>query len=68
MAPQSLKRKKSTTQTGFLRQTMHSDRLEGILKIPHNLKHRMVEVILLPLDNEAAINRDQKAGGSSFFI
>ena len=65
MAPQSLKRKKSTTQTGFLRQTMHSDRLEGILKIPHKLKHRMVEVILLPLDDDTALHRNQEAGGLS---
>jgi hypothetical protein len=65
MALQSLKRKKSPTQAGFVRQTMHSDRLEGILKIPHNLKHRMVEVILLPFDGDTALNTDQKAEGSS---
>lgn len=65
MAPHSLKRKKSLTQAGFVRQTMHSDRLEGILKIPNNLKHRMVEVILLPFDDETALHRDQKAKGLS---
>ncbi len=65
MAPQSVKRKKPPTQAGFVRQTMHSDRLEGILKIPHNLKHRMVEVILLPFDDDTAHHRDKKAEGSS---
>lgn len=63
--PQSLKRKKTPTQAGFVRQTMHSDRLEGVLKIPHNLKHRMVEVILLPFDDDTALHRDQKVKGSS---
>ncbi|MFH1293913.1 MAG: hypothetical protein ABIJ44_07275 [Pseudomonadota bacterium] len=65
MAPQSVKRKKPPTQAGFVRQTMHSDRLEGILKIPHNLKHRMVEVILLSFDDDTAHHRDKKAEGSS---
>ena len=63
MAPQSLKRKKSPNQPGFVRQTMHSDKLEGILKIPRDLKHRMVEVILLPFDDDAALQRNQKREG-----
>jgi len=61
MTPFSFKRKKSPTQAEFVRQTMHSDRLEGILKIPNNLKHRMVEVILLPFEDDTVLQRDREA-------
>ena len=52
MAMRSIKRKKQSSQAGFARQTIQSDILEGIIKIPRSLKHRMVEVILLPVDTE----------------
>jgi hypothetical protein len=38
-------------QRDFLRQTLHSDVLEGVLNIPESLKHRMLEVILLPVED-----------------
>lgn len=48
MTVQQLKRKKLQIRAGIVRQTIHSDKLEGIVKVPRNLKNRMVEVILLP--------------------
>lgn len=64
MTAQSLKRKKLQTQAGFVRQAIHSDRLEGIVKIPRNLKNRMLEVILLPFDTGTLFRHSQKAAGS----
>lgn len=64
MDAQSSKMRKSPTQTKFVRQTMHSDKLEGILRIPDELKHRLVEVILLPLDDDAGPQREQDTEGS----
>ncbi len=52
MTTHVINRKKRSSSAGFVRQTILSDKLEGIVTIPRNLKHRMVEVILLPLDTE----------------
>ena len=39
--------------------------LPDILKMPKNLQHRRVEVILLPLDAEKSSMTDSKTAGSS---
>ena len=39
--------------------------LPDILKMPKNLQHRRVEVILLPLDAEKSSLTDSKSAGSS---
>jgi hypothetical protein len=65
---QEMHRKKRSLSADFVRQTMLSDKLEGIMTIPKNLKHRMVEVILLPLDVEPVIRRISKTGGSPLAI
>lgn len=36
----------------FLRQIMPSELLEGIVNLPRGLKHRLVEVILLPIEDQ----------------
>lgn len=36
----------------FLRQIILSDMLEGVVNLPHGLKHRFVEVILLPIEDQ----------------
>ncbi|OGU10775.1 MAG: hypothetical protein A2075_06375 [Geobacteraceae bacterium GWC2_58_44] len=57
MTTHMINRKKRSLPAGFVRQTILSDKLEGIVTIPKSLKHRMVEVILLPLDTEQPIRR-----------
>ena len=52
MATKPLKSKERFSQAAFVRQTIQSNLLEGIVEIPTNLKNRLVEVILLPLDSE----------------
>jgi len=64
MVEQSLKTRKSSIRTEFIRQAIHSDRLQGILDIPDELKNRMVEVILLPLDH-TEIPEGRKTQGSA---
>jgi len=64
MATQSAKEKKPSSHRGFVRQTIQSDLLEGIVKIPRSLKHRMVEVILLPLDTDVSLPIDYETGSS----
>lgn len=45
--------KKGMSSCGvFVRQTIQSNILEGVVEIPNNLKNRLVEMILLPLDGE----------------
>ena len=68
MATQSIHRKKRSSSVGFVRQTILSDRLEGIVTIPKNLKYRMVEVILLPLDAEPAQRPVDKPGASPLAV
>ena len=62
MVTQGMHRKKRVSSASFVRQTILSDKLEGIMTIPKNLKHRMVEVILLPLDTEPVRLRVEKTG------
>ena len=65
MATPSLKSKKPSSQAEFVRQTIQSDLLEGIVEIPSNLKNRLVEVILLPLNNEKSKHHRNKRAGSA---
>jgi hypothetical protein len=64
MTTRSLKKRKSVSQVGFVRQTIQSDMLEGIVKIPPSLKHCMVEVILLPIKTDASRRHGYKLGRS----
>jgi hypothetical protein len=45
MATKSLKSKERFSQAAFVRQTVQSNLLEGIVEIPTDLKNRLVEVI-----------------------
>ena len=63
MATQSLKSKSRFSQAAFVRQTIQSNLLEGIIELPGNLKNRLVEIILLPLDSKKPIHH-RKAGSS----
>ena len=63
MATQSLKSKSRFSQAAFVRQTIQSNLLEGIIELPINLKNRLVEIILLPLDSKKPI-RHSRAGSS----
>jgi hypothetical protein len=56
MATKSLKSKSQFSQAAFVRQTIQSNLLEGIIEIPGNLKNRLVEIILLPLDSKKSIH------------
>ena len=64
MAKPSLKSKKPSSQAVFVRQTIQSNLLEGIVEIPSNLKNRLVEVILFPLANEKYSHHSNKRAGS----
>ena len=64
MITQSLKNKKTSSQTECARQTIQSNLLEGILQIPNSLKNRLVEVILLPIDSNKYCNHSNKKTGS----
>jgi hypothetical protein len=68
MATPATQRKKRPSAAGFVRQTILSDKLEGIVTIPKSLKHRLVEVILLPLDAEPVRRRVDKTGGSPLAV
>lgn len=52
----------------LVHQTILSDKREGIVTIPKNLKPRMVEVILLPLDAMPVHSRIVKKGSSPLAI
>lgn len=52
MAKRSLKQKGPFSQTVFVRRTLQSNLLEGIIEIPNSLKDRLVELIVLPVDSE----------------
>ncbi len=64
METQSLKSKKLSSQAEFVRQTIQSDLLEGIVEIPSNLKNRLVEVILLPVVSEKHNAQSKEKAGS----
>lgn len=50
----------------LLRQVIPSDRLEGVVDLPLGLKNRLVEVILLPIENQSL--PDEKPEGSVFSL
>ena len=52
MVKGSLKQKGTSSQTAFVRETIQSNLLEGIIEIPSPLKNRLVELIVLPFDSE----------------
>jgi hypothetical protein len=65
MVLSTLKIQKPAPQAGFVRQTIQSDLLEGVLNIPQNLKHRMVEVILLPIEEKKTNSGGRKKPAKS---
>ena len=60
MVKQSLKRKGASSQTVFIRRTLQSNLLEGIIEIPNPLKNRLVELIVLPVDSEKDVKQSEK--------
>ncbi|EFK06158.1 conserved hypothetical protein [delta proteobacterium NaphS2] len=60
MVKQSLKQKGTSTQTVFIRRTLKSNLLEGIIEIPSALKNRLVELIVLPVDSEKKRKENKK--------
>ena len=64
MATRSLKGKKPSSQTGFVRQTIQSNLLEGIIEIPSTLKNCLVELIVLPVGSEKHSGQSKKKAGS----
>ena len=64
MATPTLKRKKPSSKEVFVRETIQSNLLEGIIEIPNNLKNRLVEVILLPAASEKDSGQRKKKAGS----
>jgi hypothetical protein len=61
MAKRSLKQKGPFSQTVFVRRTLQSNLLEGIIEIPNSLKDRLVELIVLPVNSE----KDREQGKKS---
>ena len=65
MATQTLKSKKPISEeTVFVRETIQSNLLEGIIEIPNKLRNRLVEVILLPVITEKHSCQNNKKAGS----
>ena len=64
MATQTLNKKKHSSQAVFVRETIQSNLLEGIIEIPNKLKNRLVEVILLPVASEKNGAQSKKKVGS----
>jgi len=52
METQTSKPKKPSLEAVFVRETIQSNLLEGIIEIPKKLRNRLVEVILLPVVGE----------------
>ena len=49
METQTSKTKNISSEAIFVRETIESNLLEGIIEIPNKLRNRLVEVILLPV-------------------
>ena len=64
MSMLAVTRSRQSSPKGFVRQIIQSDALEGIVKIPRNLQHQMVEIILLPVENETVETRDTPMSSS----
>jgi len=61
MAKRSLKQKGPSFQTVFVRRTLQSNLLEGIIEIPNSLKNRLVELIVLPVDRQKDREQSKKS-------
>ncbi len=59
MGTAAMKVKKTSSTALFFRQTIQSDILEGVVKIPNDLKHRLLEMILLPIEVETKAVKDK---------
>ena len=57
----SFKQKGPSFQTIFVRRTLQSNLLEGIIEIPNSLKNRLVEVIVLPVDSQKDREQSKKS-------
>lgn len=64
METQTLKRKAPSSEAIFVRETIQSNLLEGIIEIPNKLRNRLVEIILLPVVSEAHNAQSRKKAGS----
>ena len=60
MVKQSLEKKGLYSQKVFIRRTLQSDLLEGIIEIPAPLKNSLVELIVLPVDSEKTGEESKK--------
>jgi hypothetical protein len=50
----------------YARQTIDSDKLSGIIDIPASLAHQIVEVLIMPLEENAFAEPPQVSGKSAF--
>jgi len=64
MAKGSLTEEGPAYQIVFIRRTLKSNLLEGIIEIPSTLKNRLVELIVLPVDSEKERKEDKNEVGS----
>ena len=65
METQTSKTKIPSSEAVFVRETIQSNLLEGIIEIPNKLRNRLVEVILLPVVSEKHNGQSNKKSGSS---
>ena len=65
METQTSKTKTPSSEAVFVRETIQSNLLEGIIEIPNKLRNRLVEVILLPVVSEKHNGQSKKKPGSS---
>ena len=56
--------KNLSSEAVFVRETIESNLLEGIIEIPNKLRNRLVEVILLPVVNEKHNGQSNKKRSS----
>jgi len=65
METQASKTKTPSSEAVFVRETIQSNLLEGIIEIPNKLRNRLVEVILLPVVSEKHKGQSNEKPGSS---
>ena len=64
METQTSKTKNLSSEAVFVRETIESNLLEGIIEIPNKLRNRLVEVILLPVVSEKHNGQSHKKPSS----
>ena len=64
METQTSKTKIPSSEAIFVRETIESNLLEGIIEIPNKLRNRLVEVILLPVVSEKHNGQSNKKPSS----